>query len=102
MAPYIVITTAFDVYKVHAYRMKGDRVYFNSRAVNRANVATIVLKDGSMAYENPDVKPYNARKLTSESRRSEAAVKKSGKVSSKTPLKGGLKRKSTLPDVIEI
>jgi len=102
MAPYIVITTAFDVYKVHAYHMKGDHIYFNSRAVNRANVATIVLKDGSTAYKNPDVIPYNARKLTSKARSSEASAKsKPSKAVSKAK-KPVVKRKSSLPDVIEI
>ncbi len=98
MAPYIVITTQFGVYKCHDYHMKNGRVYFNSRAVNASNVESIVLKDGSKAYSNDKITPYNARKLTSKARRSEAAAKNP----LKTPSKGASKKKSTLPDVIEI
>lgn len=98
MAPYIVITTQFAVYKCHDYRIKNSRVYFNSRAINVGNVATIVLKDGTTAYSNDKITPYNARKLTSKVRSSEAAAKKA----LKSPSKGAPKRKSTLPDVIEI
>lgn len=90
MPPYIVITTATATYKCHAYRMKNDRVYFNGRAVNKANIATIVLKDGSEAYSNGAITPYNARKLTTN-----AVVK--AKESKTKP-----KKKSSLPDVIEI
>jgi hypothetical protein len=100
MAPYIVITTQFAVYKCHDYRIKNGRVYFNSRAINVGNVATIVLKDGSTAYSNDKITPYNARKLTSMSRRSATTDQKSVKKSLKSPLKGAVKRKSTLPDVI--
>jgi hypothetical protein len=49
---YIKITTLFDVYKCHGYRRKNDRIYFNSRAINVANVVSIVLKDGTVAYNN--------------------------------------------------
>jgi len=93
MAPYIVITTRYAVYKCHGYRIKAGRVYFNSRAINVANVATIVDKDGKTTYSNDVVTPYNARSLTQTARRSEAAAKK-------TVVKAKTARKSTLPDVI--
>ena len=102
MAPYIVITTQFAVYKCHDYRIKNSRVYFNSRAINVANVATIVLKDGSTAYSNDKITPYNARKLTSKARSSEASAK-SKPVKAVSKAKAPVvKRKSSLPDVIII
>jgi len=100
MAPYIVITTRYAVYKCHGYRIKAGRVYFNSRAINVANVATIVDKDGKTTYSNDVVTPYNARKLTSKARSSEAAAKKTPSKGVKSTVKGAVKRKSSLPDVI--
>ncbi len=54
--PYIVITTTATKYKCHGFSRKAGRVYFNSRAVNLANVVSIVMKDGSVAYANPSLK----------------------------------------------
>lgn len=55
MTTYIVITTKFTTYKCHEYSIKANKVYFNSRAVRLENVVSIVLKDGSIAYENKEV-----------------------------------------------
>lgn len=52
---YIVIKTITSTYKCHAYSRKAGRVYFNSRAVNMANVVSITEKDGSVAYVNNDL-----------------------------------------------
>jgi len=54
---YIVITTKFGNYKCHAYNIKSNKVYFNSRAVRLPTVISIVLKDGTVAYENTEIKP---------------------------------------------
>jgi hypothetical protein len=102
MAPYIVITTRYAVYKCHGYRIKAGRVYFNSRAINVANVATIVDKDGKTTYSNDVVTPYNARSLTQTARRSEAAAKKSTLKAAEKIVKAKYAKKSSLPDVIEI
>lgn len=56
MTDYIVIKTAVAKYKCHRYSTKAGKVYFNSRAVNLSNVMSITDKDGSILYENPDVK----------------------------------------------
>lgn len=102
MAPYIVITTRYAVYKCHGYRIKAGRVYFNSRAINVANVATIVDKEGVTVYNNPQITPYNARSRTSAAIKSGAAAKKTPSKGVKSTVKGAVKRKSSLPDVIVI
>jgi len=100
MAVYIVIKTAFATYKCHDYSMRGDRVYFNSRAINKANVISITLKDGSIAYENPEVQE-RAKPRTSSHHYSTLKgankCKATKKVKSQTP-----KKKGSLPDVIEL
>jgi flagellar basal body rod protein FlgC len=59
MVAYIIIQTVSAKYKCHAYSMKAGRVYFNSRAVNLANVVTITGKEEETLYSNPEltVKP---------------------------------------------
>lgn len=101
---YIVIRTAYAVYKCHAYSIKANRVYFNSRAVNMSNVMNITLKDGSIAYENPEVQAVAKPRSTchhcstlKSADKCKATTKSSSKAQKAKP-----KKKSNLPDVIEI
>ena len=92
MERYIVITTKFGNYKCHAYNIKSNKVYFNSRAVRLPTVISIVLKDGSIAYENKDINPLpRPRVVPHHCSTLKSAVKCKA-----------TKKKSTLPDVIEI
>lgn len=91
MNKYVVIKTAYANYKCHAYRIKAGRVYFNSRAVNLANVISITGKEGEVLYENSEVKQVI-------NRRSKAPVKETTRLArERKPSK-----KSSLPDVIEL
>lgn len=103
MASYIIIKTAFATYKCHDYSKKGDRVYFNSRAINLANVISITLKDGSIAYENTDVKE-RAKARTSSHHYStlKGADKCKPTKSLKAQKPSKAVKSSSLPKVIEI
>ena len=94
MERYIVITTRFGDYKCHAYSIKANKVYFNSRAVRLQTVISIVLKDGSIAYENKDIKPLPKARIVPHHC---STLKGAVKCKAQKP-----RKKSSLPDVIEL
>lgn len=101
MERYIVITTRFNTYKCYNYSIKAGRVYFNSRAVNMSNVISIVLKDGSIAYENPEVQAI-AKPRTKVHHVSTLKGADKCKATKKVVKAQKPKKKSSLPDVIEL
>lgn len=100
--PYIVITTERSSYKCHAYSIKAGRVYFNSRAVNLANVIKITLKDSSIAYENPKVQVVAKPRATMHHCSTLKGAVKCKATTKKLSNAQKPKRPSSLPDVIEI
>ena len=104
MTDYIVIKTVTSTYKCHAYSRKAGRIYFNSRAVNEANVVSITLKDGSVAYENPDLSVVKPKRVCAHHYSTlKGACKCKATTVVKSPSKGKVSsKKSSLPDVIEI
>lgn len=100
---YIVIKTITSTYKCHGYSRKAGRVYFNSRAVNMANVVSITEKDGSIAYENTDVKE-RAKARTSSHHHStlKGAEKCKPTKSLKAQKPSKAVKSSSLPKVIEL
>lgn len=65
MAQYIIIQTRTERYKCHGYSRKAGRIYFNSRAVNMANVVSITDKNDVVVYSNPDVQVKEVKRTTS-------------------------------------
>jgi hypothetical protein len=110
MSKYIIIKTVTSTYKCHAYSRKAGRIYFNSRAVNVANVVSITEKDDVISYENKDLTPIvPKRSAVHHCSTLKGAVKckattKKARPSSVAAAKNSNapKRKSSLPDVIEL
>jgi flagellar basal body rod protein FlgC len=96
---YIVIKTITSVYKCHGYSRKAGRVYFNSRAVNMANVVTITEKDGSVSYENPDISVEKKPRVCAHH---VSTLKGAVKCKATKPKESRPTKKSSLPDIIEL